>query len=69
MSWMIKILSNQVLYLGVHLCFCQEKKNGSKRLSIDYRRLNYVFVKSWYSLPRINDLLVQLDGVKSLSQI
>ncbi|KAA3477155.1 Retrotransposon protein [Gossypium australe] len=38
------------------------KKDGSLRLSIDYRQLRKVTIKNKYPLPRINDLFDQLKG-------
>ena len=32
------------------------KKDGIKRMCIDYREMNAVTVKNWYPLPRIDDL-------------
>ncbi|XP_020963803.1 uncharacterized protein LOC110265246 [Arachis ipaensis] len=40
-----------------------KKKDGSMRLCIDYRQLNKVTVKNKYPLPRIDDLMDQLQGV------
>jgi hypothetical protein len=40
-----------------------EKKDGTKRMCIDYRALNEVTVKNKYPLPRIEDLFDQLRGV------
>jgi hypothetical protein len=37
-----------------------EKKDGMKRMCIDYRALNEVTVKNKYPLPRIEDLFDQL---------
>jgi hypothetical protein len=37
-----------------------EKKDGTKRMSIDYRDLNEVTIKNKYPLPRIEDLFDQL---------
>jgi hypothetical protein len=34
-----------------------EKKDGTKRMSIDYRTLNSMTIKNNYPLPRIEDLL------------
>jgi hypothetical protein len=34
-----------------------EKKDGTKRMCIDYRSLNEVTIKNKYPLPRIEDLL------------
>jgi hypothetical protein len=37
-----------------------EKKDGTKRMCIDYRDLNEVTIKNKYPLPRIEDLFDQL---------
>jgi len=39
-----------------------EKKNGKKRLCIDYRKLNSITKKDNYPLPRIDDMLETLEG-------
>jgi hypothetical protein len=39
-----------------------KKKDGLMRMCIDYRELNKVTIKNRYSLPRIDDLLDQLQG-------
>jgi hypothetical protein len=41
-----------------------EKKNGKKRLCVDYRKLNKVTKKDSYPLPRIDDMLEALSGVE-----
>ncbi|KAL0373921.1 UNVERIFIED_CONTAM: Transposon Ty3-G Gag-Pol polyprotein [Sesamum radiatum] len=46
-----------------------KKKDGSLRLSIDYRELNKVTIENKYSLPRIDDLFDQLKGAKVFSKI
>jgi hypothetical protein len=46
-----------------------EKKDGTKRMCIDYRALNEVTVKNKYSLPRIEDLFDQLRGASVFSKI
>ncbi|KAJ7961990.1 Transposon Ty3-I Gag-Pol polyprotein [Quillaja saponaria] len=46
-----------------------KKKDGSFRLCIDYRQLNKVTVKNKYPLPRIDDLLNQLQGAQYFSKI
>ena len=45
------------------------KKDGSLRLCIDYRELNKVTIKNKYPLPRIDDLLYQLQGATVFSRI
>jgi hypothetical protein len=39
-----------------------EKKDGTKRMCIDYRALNEITIKNKYPLPRIQDLFNQLRG-------
>jgi hypothetical protein len=46
-----------------------EKKDGTKRMCIDYRSLNEVNVKNKYPLPRIEDLFEQLRGASVFSKI
>jgi hypothetical protein len=46
-----------------------EKKDGTKRMCIDYRSLNEVTIKNKYPLPRIEDLFDQLRGVGLFSKI
>jgi hypothetical protein len=46
-----------------------EKKDGTKRMCIDYRALNEVTIKNKYSLLRIEDLFDQLRGVGVFSKI
>jgi hypothetical protein len=45
------------------------KKDGSMRMHIDYRELNKVTIKNRYPLPKIDDLLDQLQRVHMFSKI
>ena len=44
-------------------------KDGSMRMSMDYRALNKITVKHSYPLPRIDELLTQLQGAKFFTEI
>jgi hypothetical protein len=46
-----------------------EKKDGTKRMCIDYRALNEVTIKNKYPLPRLEDLFDQLRGASVFSKI
>ena len=46
-----------------------KKKDKALRLCIDYRQLNRVTIKNRYPLPRIDDLLDQLRGMRVYSKI
>jgi hypothetical protein len=46
-----------------------EKKDGTKRMCIDYRALNEVTIKNKYPLPRIEDLFDQLREDSVFSKI
>jgi hypothetical protein len=46
-----------------------EKKDGIKRMCIDYRALNEVTIKNKYPLPRIEDLFDHLRGASMFSKI
>jgi hypothetical protein len=45
------------------------KKDGTRRLCMNYRALNEVTVKNKYQLPRIDDLFDQLCGACVFSKI
>ena len=46
-----------------------KKKDGSLRLSIDYKQLNRVTIRNQYPLPRIDELFDQLQGSRVYSKI
>jgi hypothetical protein len=46
-----------------------KKKDESMMMCIDYRELNKVMIKNQYTLPRIDDLLDQLQGVRVFSKV
>jgi hypothetical protein len=46
-----------------------KKKDGSMRMCIDYQELNKVTIKNRYPLPRIDDLLDQLQGAQVFSKV
>jgi hypothetical protein len=46
-----------------------EKKDGAKRMCVDYRDLNAVTIKNKHALPRIEDLFDQLQGACVFSKI
>ena len=46
-----------------------KKKDGSRRLCIDYREVNKVTIKKKYPLPRTDDLFDQLSGAKVFSKL
>jgi hypothetical protein len=46
-----------------------KKKDGSMRMCVDYHSLNVITIKNKYPLPRIDDLLDQLQKAKYFSKI
>ena len=46
-----------------------DKKDGSRRMCVDYRALNDVTIKNKYPLPRIEDLFDQMRGAMIFSKI
>jgi hypothetical protein len=46
-----------------------KKKDGLMRMCIDYQEFNKVTIKNRYPLPRIDDLLDQLQGVRVFSKV
>ena len=46
-----------------------DKKDGSKRICVDYRELNAVTIKNKHPLPRIEDLFDLLRGARVFSKI
>jgi hypothetical protein len=46
-----------------------DKRDGTIRLCVDYRKLNEVTIKNKYPLPKIEDLFDQLNGAKVFSKI
>ena len=46
-----------------------DKRDGTTRLCVDYRKLNDVTIKNKYPLPKIEDLFDQLNGARIFSKI
>ena len=46
-----------------------DKRDGTIRMCVDYRRLNEVTIKNKYPLPKIEDLFDQLNGARVFSKI
>jgi hypothetical protein len=46
-----------------------DKKDGTKRFCVDYRKLNEVTVKDAYPLPRVDDIFSQLRGATVFSTL
>ncbi|WVZ48629.1 hypothetical protein U9M48_000050 [Paspalum notatum var. saurae] len=64
-----KGLYGLVLHLGLSQLPFVDKKDGSRRMCVDYRALNDVTIKNKYPLPRIDDLFDQLQGACVFSKI
>ena len=45
------------------------KKDGSNRMCMDYRKLNYLTVKDAYPLPRIGQTIDALQGARVFSSL
>jgi len=45
------------------------KKNGKLRLCVDYRKLNDITIKNRYPLPRIDQIINQLQGSKVFTKV
>jgi hypothetical protein len=54
--------------LGAPVLFVN-KKDGSRRMCVDYRILNELTIKNKYPLPQIEDLFDQMRGAMILSKI
>jgi hypothetical protein len=46
-----------------------DKRDGTIRLCVDYRKLNEVTIKNKCPLPKIEDLFDQLSGARVFSKI
>jgi hypothetical protein len=46
-----------------------DKRDGTIRLCVDYRKLNEVTIKNKYPLPKIEDVFDQLNGARVFSKI
>jgi len=54
---------------GAPVLFVPKTTGRGLRMCVDYRALNNLTVKNRYTLPRIDDLLDQLNGVKYMSSL
>jgi hypothetical protein len=46
-----------------------KNKDGTMKMCIDYRELEYNTIKNWYMIPMINELIDELHGVVYFSKI
>ena len=53
---------------GAHVLLVKKKDSGM-RFYIDYQQLNKVTIKNKYPLPRVDDLMDQLQGATAFSKI
>ena len=59
----------QALHLGGSPIIFVDKRDGTTRLCVDYRKLNDVTIKNKYPLPKIEDLFDQMNGARVFSKI
>ena len=45
--------------------FCQAKKNGTIRVLSDFRELNKLIKRKPYPIPKIQDMLLKLEGLRT----
>jgi hypothetical protein len=53
---------------GIPVLFTK-KSDGSLHVCVDYRSLNKIIIKNYYSLPRIDEMLDHLTGSKWFTKI
>ena len=63
-----ELIHPSVMPWGVPVIFMR-KKDGLRRLYIDYRQLNKATIKNQYPLPRIDDLFDHMKGEMIFSKI
>lgn len=64
----IKTQVHEVLEKGSAVLLVS-KKDGGWRMCVDYRALNKITIKNWYPLPRIDDLLDQLESARYFTML
>ena len=45
------------------------KKDGKRRMCIDYRALNKITIKNWYPLPKVKELMDRLPRARYFTKI